>query len=241
MNREKIVITKDNYSKIMLKRAIILCWVLLAICFVMKLFGSNLFNIVIENQKFNSFCVYVDTNFLPLFIISVVYNVVLGTLMVLAMDSELKPTKFKIIYNLIVGIVCFLIKYFCPKLELVAGVIQLVSLVLITKRKGNGLVMMLYYIAFSLISQFVKGTDFNLTQQSIVFSLILSIDVIIMMVLLYLYSYKTKGGIMGFLFAFLSNDITQLKAYRDTLKDPKKIAKVDAKIAKLEKKNKEEE
>lgn len=241
MNKEKIVITKDNYSKIMLKRAIILCWVLLAICFIMKLFGSNLFNIVIENEKFNSFCVYVDTKFLPLFVISVIYNVVLGTLMVLAMDSELKPTIFKIVYNLIVGIICFLIKYFFPKLELVAGVIQLVSLVLITKRKGNGLVMIIYYIAFSLISQFVRGTALHLTQQSIVFSLILSIDVIIMMVLLYLYSYKTKGVIMGFLFAFLSNDVTQLKAYRDTLKDPKKIAKVDAKIAKLEKENKEEE
>ena len=46
---------------------------------------------------------------------------------------------------------------------------------------------------------------------------------------------------MGALFIFLSKDIAQLETYKSTLKDPKKIAKVEARIAKLKKEQNKED
>lgn len=46
---------------------------------------------------------------------------------------------------------------------------------------------------------------------------------------------------MGALFIFLCNDIAQLEAYKATLNNPKKIAKIDARIAKLKEKQTKKE
>ena len=43
-----------------IKRAIILCWVLLAVCFAIKLFGGNWFEIVCANEHFIKFCDFID-------------------------------------------------------------------------------------------------------------------------------------------------------------------------------------
>ena len=43
-----------------IKRAIILCWILLAVCFAIKLFGGNWFEIVCANEHFIKFCDFID-------------------------------------------------------------------------------------------------------------------------------------------------------------------------------------
>lgn len=55
---------KENYKARLLRRAIILCWVLLALCLVVKIFGGNYFNIVCENENFIKFCNFVDNSIL---------------------------------------------------------------------------------------------------------------------------------------------------------------------------------
>ena len=46
----KGVVTEDNYKRKSLGRAITLCWVLLIICFVVKLFGGNFFAYIDESE-----------------------------------------------------------------------------------------------------------------------------------------------------------------------------------------------
>ena len=46
----KEVVTGDNYKQIVLKRMITLCWILLAVCFVIKLFGGNFFAFIGESK-----------------------------------------------------------------------------------------------------------------------------------------------------------------------------------------------
>lgn len=60
--KEKETITKDNYKEKTLKRAIVICWVLIAICFVVKICGGNFFNINVENENFIKFCNYLDNS-----------------------------------------------------------------------------------------------------------------------------------------------------------------------------------
>ena len=44
--QDNVVTTKDKYNRV-IKRSIILCWIALAICFIVKIFGGNFFEIVI--------------------------------------------------------------------------------------------------------------------------------------------------------------------------------------------------
>ena len=57
---KKLVVNEDNYKRIVLKRMIIVCWILLAICFGIKLFGGNFFNIICTNEKFIEVCNFID-------------------------------------------------------------------------------------------------------------------------------------------------------------------------------------
>lgn len=38
--QDNVVTTKDKYNRV-IKRSIILCWIALAICFIVKIFGGN--------------------------------------------------------------------------------------------------------------------------------------------------------------------------------------------------------
>ena len=40
------VVTNDNYKQKVLQRMILVCWIILLICFVIKLFGGNFFAFV---------------------------------------------------------------------------------------------------------------------------------------------------------------------------------------------------
>ena len=48
--QDNVVTTKDKYNRV-IKRSIILCWIALAICFIVKIFGGNFFEIVVHNDR----------------------------------------------------------------------------------------------------------------------------------------------------------------------------------------------
>ena len=49
--QDNVVTTKDKYNRV-IKRSIILCWIALAICFIVKIFGGNFFEIVVHRGLF---------------------------------------------------------------------------------------------------------------------------------------------------------------------------------------------
>lgn len=238
MKREKVTITKDNYMKIMLKRMIILCWVVLAICFIIKLCGGNFFNVVCKNEKFNAMCNFIEHNFALYFIMAFAFNLALSLLFILTIDSRIKPSKFQLIYVLCLATIIslskvLLVHFNLSKFTTIIDVAHMILFIFAVKRKLNLICEIIQYVAFMLVSSLIKGVSLNLTNEPFVVSIIMSIDVLIMLTLNYLYSNKRGDIFMGVLFIFLSKDIAQLEAYKATLKDPKKIAKVDARIAEL--------
>ena len=60
-------LNKEKY----IKRVIIVCWVALAICFVIKLFGGNFFQIICENETFIAICEFCDNNWWASYIIGI--------------------------------------------------------------------------------------------------------------------------------------------------------------------------
>ena len=246
MKLEKVIITKENYKKLMLKRMIILCWVLLITCIVIKICGSNLFNVVCNSPKFIEFAEFIESNFVSYFLLSMIFNFSLSLFFILSVDSKIKPTKYQTIYILILSIIisfCKVLVIFMERYELtgIFDILHFIAFIFVVKRKNNLLIAIPYYFLFMLISNFTKGFSLNLADEPLVITLIMSIDVIIMLSLLYLYSNKKGDIFMGALFIFLSKDIAQLETYKSTLKDPKKIAKVEARIAKLKKEQNKED
>ena len=61
--QDNVVTTKDKYNRV-IKRSIILCWIALAICFIVKILGGNFFEIVVHNDRFTAVCEFCQKSFI---------------------------------------------------------------------------------------------------------------------------------------------------------------------------------
>lgn len=99
---------KERY----LKRVIIVCWFALAICFGIKLFGGNLFEIMCENENFIKVCEYADNHFWADFVLSSLYCFVSLYFLVLAMCGKYKYERWQLIVLIITVLVGTIVKIY---------------------------------------------------------------------------------------------------------------------------------
>lgn len=232
----KEVVTEDNYKQVVLKRMITLCWVLLGICFVIKIFGGNFFAFVGKSAVVE----YIAQH-LWLFIIVQFIFYYFGTIILLSCLHKGKgfiinsvstvlmfSAKLLAVLNLILTFVSFIIE---------SIFLIVVPIILDRKYWFSPIVINILVIVFQLISMFIKDITFTTFPYAGIVGYIYMIDYYIMLVLMYLY-YKKGDFKMTLGVWFLSKDITQLEAYKGILKDKyeKKVAKIDAKIEKINKK-----
>jgi hypothetical protein len=199
--KEKLKITEENYKEIMLKRAIILCWVLLAICFVIKIFGGNLFEIVCTNEKFIKVCEFVDNSIIYYIIGFLTYSLTNIFLILTISNNKKLFSKPNILFLLLTSI------YWCFKLFINLGyiyvsihivtIIDLLCLYLLlfifTKKPVMSLIAIVLMYVFTLLSVIIKNTGINHNiDDSTLVSLIFMVDYYIMLVLTFLYSLKIK-------------------------------------------------
>ena len=181
---------KERY----LKRVIVVCWIALAICFGIKLFGGNLFEIMCDNENFISVCQYIDNNLWADYLLYVTYGYISMHFLVLAMIGKWKFTKIQLISLIISVMVGVLVKEFNSYVGLVCDIWQGIILptIFVWKEKkripfvflGNFLL-----VIFQLISMYVKNIDIGIiTDNGALISTIFSLDVVIMIMLYYLYS-----------------------------------------------------
>lgn len=236
MNKDKVV-TEYNYKQIVLKRMITLCWVLLGICFVVKLFGGNFFAFVGESKVANLICnnVYLLTSVQFLFYFIGTYI----NLLIVFKD------KFKVL-NILFTLLMFGAKTLCnfgfiP--AFVAMIVELIFLIIIPiiinpKDWYLPIVVMAVIFIFQYIAMFTKNIGLVCFPDNALAGFVFMIDYYIMLLLSYLYFKKERFTIMMLGVLFLSSDTTQLEAYKGILKDKyeKKVAKIDAKIEKINKK-----
>lgn len=195
--RSREVVTKDNYKQIVLKRMIIVCWILLAVCFVVKIFGGNFFNIICENKGFIKVCDYIENTFwyyVVTFITSYIGNYFLWLIM---FDKEKFPKKQFWILNLI-----FIITFICQSILYHFGlsnfifIISLIRYVIVPlcfkcswKRV---LVVNILDIVFQLITMITKSIAILQFDTNVIIALIFMIDYYIMLVLSYLYNNQLR-------------------------------------------------
>ena len=181
---------KEGY----LKRVIVVCWIALAICFGIKLFGGNLFEIMCENENFIKVCEYADNHFWADYILSSLYGLISTYFSVLAMCGLYKYQKNQLIIVILTVFIGTLVKYFNSIFGLAFDIWQIIIMPCVFTLKnpkrhkfvilGNALIF-----GFQAISMFVKDLRFGIvTDYGLLIGIIYSIDVLIMIIIYYLYS-----------------------------------------------------
>ena len=181
---------KERY----LKRVIVVCWIALAICFGIKLFGGNLFEIMCENENFIKVCEYADNHWWADYLISFIYSYISNYFTILAICGKWKFSKIEfIIYSITTFVGCG-VKLFSPLLGIVFDIWNIVIMPCVFTLKtpkrhiwvliGNGLL-----ILFQMVSMFVKNLSLEIvTNNGLLIGIIYSIDVTLMTLLYYLYT-----------------------------------------------------
>lgn len=181
---------KERY----LKRVIVVCWIALAICFGIKLFGGNLFEIACENENFIKLCDIAENNKIVYFLISTLYCYVSNYFLILAICGKCRFSKVElIVYSITVLLVCG-IKLLSPYIGVIFDIWQVIVMPCLftlknTKRHFYVILGNLLVLIFQSTSLFVKNLSFEIvTENGLLIGIIYSIDVTIMYVLYYLYS-----------------------------------------------------
>lgn len=181
---------KERY----LKRVIVVCWIALAICFGIKLFGGNLFEIMCENESFIKVCEYAETHFWAYYLMNALYCFVSLYFFTLAICGKKSFTKWELIIVIVTVIVGTFIKYFNQYVgfafDIWQGFIMPCVFTIKTPRRHIYVVPAnIMLMAFQLISMFVKNINLGiLTDKGLLLSMIYSIDVLLMILLYYGYS-----------------------------------------------------
>lgn len=190
--QDNVVTTKDKYNRV-IKRSIILCWIALAICFIVKIFGGNFFEIATTNQQFIKLCNFIDNNclrlvqFINYYLISIIYFS--ATYRVI----RLKLKDFLILSGSIVAL--FILKviniYIGSAAELV--VMLLYPIIFAKEKWWKPIIYLLLYYVFGYVSLFIKTVGCANVPNCTLIGLIFSIDVYFMLLLFVLYNYKKEN------------------------------------------------
>lgn len=176
-----------------LHRVIIVSWVALVVCFVIKLFGGNLFEIACTNETFIAICNYADTHLWANYLISALYCFVSLYFFTLAI---MQRTKYKV-WQLIILILTVLggtaLKIWNSTYGLYFDIWQVIVMPILFLNKEfkkwlNVIIANVLLFAFQIISMYTKNIEFGVLGDSVLIGAIYSIDVLIMLVLYFAYA-----------------------------------------------------
>lgn len=188
----KLVVNEDNYKRIVLKRMIIVCWILLAICFGIKLFGGNFFSIVCTNETFVKVCNFID-NTAWFHVISFIFFYSSTMLYFLAVCGKSKFNKYEFAFSSIVLILMYLIRFISLNIALFTDIIGMFLIPMlfrkdkIWKRFLICLFGFILFNVFQILSMVIKNLGISIIDYGCLISVIFSIDYFIMLILYYLY------------------------------------------------------
>ena len=189
---------KERY----LKRVIIVCWIALGICFGIKLFGGNLFEIMCNNENFIKVCEYADNHFWANYLLYLPYSFVSLYFFTLSIMQKISYTKSQLITLIITVCLGVFVKLINPICGFVFDVWQMIIMPAIftlkdTKKHFWIIPANILLMAFQLISMFVKNVEIGiLTSKGVLTSMIFSIDVLLMLIIYfgYMNTKKSKKG-----------------------------------------------
>ena len=181
---------KERY----LKRVIVVCWIALAICFGIKLFGGNLFEIMCNNENFIKVCEYADNHVWADFVLSSLYCFVSMYFLVLAMCGKYKYERWELIMLIATILIGTIIKIYSGVLGVIFDIWQMIvmpCIFTIKKASRHKFVLLgnILLLVFQMASIYIKNIDYIIvTDYGLLIGIIYSLDVLLMIFIYYLYS-----------------------------------------------------
>lgn len=190
-----------DYKEIILKRAIILCWILLIICFIIKLCGGNYFNIMCNNENFIKFCNFIENSVIKyiIYLFSFIFS---SYLLLKIVKPDLKFISLKSLLFILCCVVVWIFKLLIELdiirintliVNILDFVILYVLLIIFTKKPILSIFAVVLLFVFTLASSLVKGIGINNAITDTYFvAQIFFIDYYLMLILSVLYSKKIQ-------------------------------------------------
>ena len=177
-----------------LKVLIITCWVVLAICCVLKTVGLNMFAVGTTNENTIAFCTFIDNNFILKVICACISSLILNSLTVLSILQQKFYTKRQMLVFIPLIICISVSSWFNATLSTVLGIIFLLLPILYFPKKWYRCILgFVFVLAFQMLSVFVKDIGgWSLYNTTFLPSILLQIDSFIMVILFYLYSIRKE-------------------------------------------------
>lgn len=241
--------TKDNYQYYVFRRAIHICWVVLAVCLIIKLLGGNYFCIVCDNARVVAFSVWIDEHLIGKMLVGIVSSGISYTFYYLAIMKRrfFTAPQAILVYITVVAFVALRMVFQDIAIAWLAfDAVQFVVIPLILCRKEfprwcipRIIVGIVLLVIFQVVSMLTKNISLHgLISDNTLECAIFMIDFYIMLCLYYLYcntlNIKRRKGKMGMWTGwFFGKTVSQLECMKDKRK--KKIAKLRAEIAEIDK------
>ena len=181
-----------EYDKV-IKRSIILCWIALALCFIVKICGGNFFAIAVENERFIAVCEYIDTHlWLSILVRLGNYLLVFNLYFCIAL-KQLKLNRKQVIILEPIFIITFIIKTLNVLLgNILETVVMIIIPIILSVKWYKSLIYIVIYNLFGFVSVFVKNIGNYYVPEYSLIGLIFSIDIYFMLILFMLYNYENR-------------------------------------------------
>ena len=223
----------------LLRRVIIISWITLGLCFVVKIFGGNFFEIMSDSPNYKALCEYADTHLWLKFIIGFLSSMLCQSFYVLAILQKYKFSVKELVITTVSVFASCLVKLYSFSFGWLTDIWLFILLPILFlgknyKKYWNAPFALLLTLLFQFISLLVKNINTLNIGEDYFIGLIYSIDIYIMCVLYYLYrNYQKEQKDMGILWGlFMGKPVDKLKAMK--AKREEKIAKLEKEIADIE-------
>lgn len=177
------------------KITIIICWVSLIGFWLLKIFGSNFFEIMVENENFLRFSDLIQNTWLK-YVVSFITITIANYLMLAAISETLYFNGVKLVIVLCITTSMWAVANFVPimLIQMYYGYVVILAYSAIIQKgikKLYGVLAILFELAFTIISLITRSLELTLIDNYLIL-LILSIDMYIMTLLYYLYTNLNK-------------------------------------------------
>lgn len=224
----------------LLRRVIIISWISLILCFIIKIFGGNFFEIMSDNENYKALCKYADSHFWLKYIITILSSLYCECFYLLSILQKYKLSFKEFIITLISIFVSCALKLLLPTIGSLFDIwiFFILPYIFIGKsfKKYWWQVPFAYALTFifQLLSLLVKNLSIGIIDDSTFISLIYGIDIYIMCFLYYLYRnyVKEKKNMGAFWGIFMGKPVDKLKEMK--AKREKQVAKLNEEIKAIE-------
>lgn len=174
------------------RRLIILCWVVLVFYLLMKLLFGYTLEIVCNNARILAICNFVDNNIVVNYIVSSIFCFVMFYFYYGAILRKTKFNKKELIIFVITILVSNIFAYI-PSITFIGDIIKLfvAPMILLGRFKWKNVLICLIFFVLNLSFQLISTITANIGVKSLQYNslsiIVLSLDLIIMLLLMFLY------------------------------------------------------